>query len=80
MFSRRQAVVFARIRYFAKNECSYWLVFNILKICSCSFVFANMRVKLEHVRVSLVFVCLLLKYERNKGSINSFVVISNLET
>ena len=43
------------------------------------FFFANLRVKLEHVRVSLVFVCLPLKYERNKGSINSFVVIGNLE-
>ena len=80
MFSRRQAVVFARIRYFAKNECSYWFVFNSFKTYSCLFVFANMRVKLERVRVSSVFVCLLLKYERNKGSINGFVVIGNLKT
>ena len=60
--------MFVRIQYFAKNECS------------CSFVFANMRIKLEHVRVHSVFVCLpTLKYEGNKGCINSFVVIGNLE-
>ena len=35
--------MFVRIRYFAKNECL------------CSFVFAIMQVKLEHVRVRSVF-------------------------
>ena len=68
IFSRGYAFVFVRIRYFAKNECL------------CSFVFAIMQVKLEHARVRPVFVCLPLKYERNKGSFNSFVVKGNLET
>ena len=71
--------MFVRIRYFAKNECSCWFVFNIFKACSFSFVFATIHVKLEYVRVCSVFVCPPLKYEINKRSIISFVVIGNLE-